>query len=116
MIFAVQGAGKIKQGQAGGSNSSDPFSKRKGGREAAGKVHTLLSQGILSGSTRKGNEYFGGDSTVFEADVDEDEEEESGKTSRKGLSFSSRQLEGDRDGQLQGGEEDNEDDTDDEDE
>lgn len=74
LVFTLgDGHGEKRRATGAAGQAEDPFNKRKPGRDVAGKVHTLLSEGILAGSSGKGNEYFGGDSTVFEAAVDDQE-------------------------------------------
>lgn len=46
---------------------------KKAGKEP--KTNTLFSTGILAQSTKKNNEYFGGDSTVVRAGKEDEDEE-----------------------------------------
>ena len=60
------------------SSEADPFAKRqdKGKFADGGKVHTMLSTGVLKANTNKATEYENGDGTVYEAAIDAPEDEE----------------------------------------
>lgn len=60
------------------SSKPDPFAKRqdKGKFADGGKVHTMLSTGVLKANTNKATEYENGDGTVYEAALDAQDDDE----------------------------------------